>query len=114
MVFVLGYGMSIAYAGLHALQFFENRGTAHLIFWAAMALALLLAAIVWGLRSGHRNVLWLGYIGFSIEILGLYFKTIGTLLGSSLFFLVAGLIVAGLAALAYRLHQREGRTEIEA
>ena len=109
---VLGYGMIIAYAGLHALQFFESPGTANLILWAAVALALLLAAIVWGLRSGHRNVLWLGYIGFSIEIMGIYFKTIGTLLGSSLFFLVAGLIVAGLAALAYRLHLREDRREI--
>jgi uncharacterized membrane protein len=51
-------------------------------------------------------MLWLGYAGFSIEVLALYFKTVGTLLGSSLFFLSAGVIVILLAAAAYRLHAR--------
>jgi uncharacterized membrane protein len=51
-------------------------------------------------------MLWLGYAGFSIEVLALYFKTIGTLLGSSLFFLSVGVIIVLLAAAAYRLHSR--------
>ena len=76
---------------------------------AVLALALSLAAVVWGLRSGNRGPLWLGYVGFSIEILAIYSKTLGSLLNTSLFFLVAGLIVAALAALAYRLHA-EGET----
>jgi uncharacterized membrane protein len=70
-----------------------------------LALALLIAAIFWGLRSGNRGALWLGYVGFSIEILAIYGKTVGTLLNTSLFFLIAGLIVSGLAWVAYRLHQ---------
>ena len=69
-----------------------------------------MAAIFWGLRTGNRAALWLGYVGFSFEILAIYSKTIGTLLNTSLFFLVAGLIVAGLAAMAYRLHA-QGETK---
>jgi uncharacterized membrane protein len=62
---------------------------------------------IWiGLRSSSAAMLWLGYAGFSIEVLALYFKTVGTLLGSSLFFLSAGAIVVALAGAAYRLHAR--------
>jgi uncharacterized membrane protein len=91
---------------LLALQFFESPTLDVFILLAVLALALLVAAIVWGLRTGNRGALWLGYVGFSIEILAIYGKTIGTLLNTSLFFLVAGLIVSGLAAIAYRLHQQ--------
>ena len=58
-------------------------------------------------------LLWLGYVGFSFEILAIYSKTIGTLLNTSLFFLVAGLIVAGLAAMAYRLHAQGEAKEVQ-
>jgi uncharacterized membrane protein len=103
---VMSYGLAIAMAGLLALQFFEEPKLDVFILLAILALALLLAAIFWGLKSGNRGALWLGYIGFSIEILAIYGKTIGTLLNTSLFFLVAALIVSGLAAMAYRLHAR--------
>ena len=58
------------------------------------------------LRTVLTISLWLGYGGFSLEVLALYFKTVGTLLGSSLFFFAAGFIVIALAAVAYRLHAR--------
>ena len=103
---VLSYGLVIAMAGLLALQFFEDPELDVFILLAVLALALLITAIFWGLKSGNRGALWLGYIGFSVEILAVYGKTIGTLLNTSLFFLVAGLIVSALAALAYRLHAR--------
>ena len=102
----LSYGLVIALAGLWALQFIEDPTLDVFILLAVLALALLIAAIFWGLKSGNRGALWLGYVGFSIEILAIYGKTIGTLLNTSLFFLVAGLIVSGLAAVAYRLHQQ--------
>lgn len=109
---MLGYATAVAFAGLWALQFSDGWYTAigsedslaRLILLALITLALLLAAIWWGLSSGHRGVLWLGYIGFSIEILSIYAKKFGSLLDTSLFFLVAGVIVAGLAYMAYRLH----------
>ncbi|MBA4173301.1 MAG: DUF2157 domain-containing protein [Hyphomicrobium sp.] len=104
---IAGFGMAIAFAGSLALQFVEVVSTGRLIVLSALTLAALLAAIYWGFRTGMRNVLWLGYTGFSIEILALYFKTIGTLMGSSLFFLVTGLLVIGLAVVAFRLHERQ-------
>ena len=66
----------------------------------------MLASIWWGLAYNNRGALWLGYIGFSIEILSVYEKTVGSLLGTSLFFLVAGLLVAALAFMAFRLNAR--------
>jgi uncharacterized membrane protein len=103
---VLNYGLVIVLAGLWALQFFEDPTLDVFTLFAVLALAILLAAIFWGLKTGNRGALWLGYVGFSVEILAVYTKTIGTLLNTSLFFLIAGLIVSGLAALAYRLHAR--------
>ena len=41
----------------------------------------------------------------------LYFVTIGTLLGTSLFFLLTGLIVIGLSWLAYRLHAQQAKPQ---
>ncbi len=102
----LGYAVIIAFCGLTGLQFWENPPLAEFIVWAVVTLALLLAAIWWGLVSGHRNVLWLGYVGFSLEIMAIYAKKFGTLLDTSLFFLLAGLIVAALAVLALRIGNR--------
>ena len=102
----LAYGATIAFAGLFALQFIETVTLDHLILLAVLALALVLGAVGIGLWSNSPTMLWLGYGGFSIEVLALYFKTVGTLLGSSLFFLSAGVIVVLLAVVAYRLHAR--------
>jgi len=102
----IAYGMTIAFAGLFALQFIEEAPLSTFILLAIAALVLVLGGIALGLKEGSQALLWLGYMGFSIEVLGLYFKTIGTLLGSSLFFLSAGAIVILLAYVAYRLHAR--------
>jgi uncharacterized membrane protein len=106
----VGYGMAIAFAGLWALQFVEQPPAGGLTALALLTLALLIAAIIWGWRTQHRDMLWLGYAGFSFEILSLYFKTIGSLIGTSLFFLMAGLIVSALAWLAYRLHSGQAQS----
>jgi len=104
----LGYGAATAFAGLMMLQFFERAAPGELALLAAFTLAFLLALIWYGLTHDERGALWLGYIGFSIEILSLYAKTVGTLLDTSLFFLIAGLIFAALAFVAYRLLGRRG------
>ncbi len=100
----LGYAIAIAFAGLMGLQFVDEPGLGKLIVLAIVTLALLLAAIWWGMKTGHRGALWLGYLGFSIEVLSIYANKFGNLLDTSLFFLVAGLLVAGLAYMALRLH----------
>lgn len=103
----LGYAAAVAFSGLFVLQFIERTEVGELAVLGALSLVLLLALIWYGLSAHNRGALWLGYIGFSIEILALYGKTVGTLLDTSLFFLVAGLLVAGLAAMAWRLHARQ-------
>lgn len=102
----LGYAIAATGCALLALQFFEKTTTGELILYAAITLAGLLAAIGYGLSNNRRGAIWLGYIGFSIEVLSLYSKTIDSFLNTSLFFLVAGLIVAALAFMAWRLAHR--------
>jgi uncharacterized membrane protein len=108
----IDYALIIAFAGLFALQFLKSPSLTAFIVLAGLSLLLTLGAIWWGLHSGERRALWLGYLGFSIEILGIYGKTVGTLQGSSVFFLTAGFVVAGLAYFAYRLHARREAREV--
>jgi uncharacterized membrane protein len=103
---VLAYAVAVTFSGLFALQFIESPSRGTLIALAALTLVLLLAAISHGLSTKNLGALWLGYIGFSIEILALYAQTVGSILGTSLFFLIAALIVAALAFVALRLAQR--------
>ena len=110
----LGYSIAVAFAGLFAMQFIERIGNSALILIAALTLALLLAAIGYGLTARNRGAVWLGYIGFSIEILALYWKTVGSILDTSLFFLVAGVIVAALAFMAWRLAARSSVQQVAA
>lgn len=110
---VLAYAVVVTFAGLYALQFFEKTSLGTLVALAALTLVLLLGAIIYGLATANRGVLWLGYIGFSLEVLSVYWKTVGTILNTSLFFLVAALIVAALAYMALRIAQR-GRSRTEA
>lgn len=101
------YGLATVFAGLFSMQFLDSGVPASaLALEAIVTLALTLGAIALGTRSGHRGLTWLGYLGFSIEILALYFKTIGSLINTSLFFLVTGLVVMALAWLAWKLATR--------
>ena len=101
------YGMVIAFTGAFGWQFIENRDLISLVVVSAAVLGTILVSIFYGLRKGDNIILWLGYTGFSIEILALYFKTLDTLKNTSLFFLIAGLIVSALAYFAWRLHQQQ-------
>ena len=74
---------------------------------AVLTLALLLGAMLWALHSDNRAALWLAYAGFALEVFSLYVKTFGTLLDTSLFFLIAAVMVSVLAWAAYKLHQRK-------
>lgn len=115
---LLGYSAVVAFFGLYCLQFLNDvpgYGGAPflsgLVPIAVFTLALAIGAVVWGLKTHNRGLVWIGYIAFSIEILGLYFKTIGSLLSTSAFFLSAAVLVAALAVVAYRLHARQSTAE---
>ena len=70
-----------------------------------LALALLLTAMMLALKRDNRGALWLAYGAVALEIFMLYVRTFGSFLNTSLFFLVAALLVTALAWLAWRLHQ---------
>ena len=61
------------------------------------------ALIAGGLLVGLRTLVIVGYAVFGVSILILLWRTVGTLLGQSLFFLVAGVVLLGLAIGARRL-----------
>lgn len=107
-----GYALSTAFIGLFVLQFFEKPPLLEFILLASFTLALMLGLIYWAIQTDRKYALWLGYAGFSIEVLALYFKTFETLRGSSLFFLVAGVLVLALAGAAYKLHARNDDLEV--
>lgn len=70
---------------------------------AAAVLVSALALITGGLLVGLRTLIVVGYAVFGVSILILLWRTIGTLLSQSLFFLVVGIALLGLAAGARKL-----------
>jgi uncharacterized membrane protein len=105
---MLVHGMVLAYVGLFLIQFFpgylyRSGVKPNLWLWGSITLALLIAAMAAGWRTHNSRVLWLAYTGFAIEIFALYIAKIGSLLGTSAFFLVTGILVMALAVLAYRM-----------
>lgn len=114
---LFAYGLVVAFAGLAILQFIDDghwilggRDRAplgQLVLLAVITLGGLLAAMTWSISTDNRAALWLAYAGFALEVFLLYVKTFGSLLNTSLFFLVSAVLVSLLAALAYRLHRRK-------
>lgn len=111
------YGLAVAFAGLYAMQFLDL-GIYGANLWyaangmplwmlAAATLALVLGALGLGAVAGNQPLTWLAYVGFSLELVTLYFRTLGTLLDTSIFFLLAGVLVIALAWLAWHLRQRQ-------
>jgi uncharacterized membrane protein len=110
------YAIVVAYAALFIMQFVDSRwfysGAApgslgRLVLLAAISIVGLLGAMLWALKTENTAALWLAYAGFAVEVFMLHVMTIGTLLNTSLFFLVSALIVSAFAYAAYRLHQRK-------
>jgi hypothetical protein len=113
------YAIVIALPRLFIMQFVDSRwffGTAPAarsgasILLAAISIVGLLGAMLWALKTDNTAALWLAYAGFALEVFMLHVMTIGTLLNTSLFFLVSALIVSAFAYAAYRLHQRKAVT----
>jgi uncharacterized membrane protein len=106
---MLAYGFAIAFLAALAVQFIVDEDGRYTLLAGTLALAGIVATLWWAWRTDNRSVLWLAYGAFSTEIFSLYVKRIGTLLGTSAFFLTAGLLVALLAWAAFRLHDRTTR-----
>jgi uncharacterized membrane protein len=74
--------------------------------------ALLLALFIWITRMGWRldlrNLRSLGMAGFVLALLVIYGETVGSLIGTSGFYLGAGAILLGGAWIATRLDPKRG------
>lgn len=87
------------------LLFLGGFGTAALgrILVAVTVLVSAVALIAGGILTGLRSLMVVGYAVFGLSLLILLWRTIGTLLDQSLFFLIAGVVLIGLALGARRL-----------
>ena len=74
--------------------------------------ALMLAGSIWIIRMGwriaYRPIAVLGFIAFGLVMLLIYFETVGTLLGTSAFYLVAGVLLLAGVFLVPRLTRTAG------
>jgi uncharacterized membrane protein len=109
------YGLGLGFTGLMMLQFtnaigwyggYHGAGGVNLVLYAIITLSIVIATIMWAMRTDNRPALWISYAAFSFEILALYFKTLGTLMNTSLFFALAGVLVIVLASAALKLAKR--------
>ncbi|WP_275782367.1 DUF2157 domain-containing protein [Pararhizobium gei] len=105
------YSFALAVLGLVALHA-EADGMGEETPLAALTLAVALGGIV---LAGRMNgaVRFLGYTVFAVEILYLASVTLGTMLGTSGFFLVSGFVVAAVAWVVIRLERRLAAKTVE-
>lgn len=113
---MLSHGMVLAFVGLFMVQFMSRMWGSppvkpNLWIWGSLTIALLVAAMVAGWRFENRRILWLAYAEFSIEIFSLYVATVGSMLGTSAFFFVMGVLVIALASVAYRMRNEVGTAQ---
>ncbi|MBS0242222.1 MAG: DUF2157 domain-containing protein [Proteobacteria bacterium] len=101
---LIGEGFLIAFIASLGLQFVTRPGTTHTLLFGAIVLAGVVGVLWWAWQSHRQALLKPAYGAFAFEVFALYVKKIGTLLGTSAFFLIAGLLVAALAWAAMRLH----------
>ena len=80
---------------------------------ASLILLIAVALVIAGVAGGVRRLMLAGSGLFGIAILILLWQTIGTLLDQSLFFLVAGAVLLGLAGGARRLFAHFGKPAAE-
>lgn len=78
---------------------------AHFAWLAALTFGAIAGALVLGGRAG-RKVRWLAYLGFAIEISAVYIATVGTMLGTAGFFLLAAIGLGVLAFIIIRVERR--------
>ncbi|MFV0296296.1 MAG: hypothetical protein ACK5JT_09285 [Hyphomicrobiaceae bacterium] len=110
---LVSYGFLIAFFGALGMQFIADYRGEYTLALGGLTLLAVVGVLAWAWRSDNRGLLWLAYAAFSFEIFALYVKKIGSLLGTSAFFMVSGLMVALLAFVAVRLHKRgQGSMEV--
>lgn len=94
--------------GMFTLQFVFAESVPAFSVLAAITFAGIAGALVIGGRAG-RKVRWLAYLGFAVEISFVYVATIGTMLGTAGFFVLAAIGLGILAVVIIRIERRLAR-----
>lgn len=102
---MLTYGMVVTFAAAIALQFFVDDKARYLLVTGALSLLAIAGLVAWGWKTANRPAMWLAYCAFTIEVFAIYLRKVGTLLGTSGFFLATGLLLGVLAWIAWRLSE---------
>ncbi len=112
---LFAYALGVAFYGLMAIQFGRPAaGLPTMVIAAALTFALLAGGLICGIQVRSRLVMWLAFAGLVTETLTLYFDKLGDLINTSLFFLLAGAGIFGLAWVLMRFGgaplEREARS----
>ncbi len=102
------YSFALALLGFTGLQYEAVGLTTEVATGTGALLVALLGIALAGAQNGA--VRYLGYIAFAGELLYLAFETLGSMLGTSGFFLISGLVVACIAWLVIRIEGHMART----
>ncbi len=100
------YALAGAFTGLAAIQFqllSGNVGGNIVLGLAIIGLAIAALAVQ---GRDHGQVRVIAYIAFALEVLYLAYETVGSIIGTSLFFFLIGAFVIVLAFLVVRLERR--------
>lgn len=99
---------SLVFALLAALQPVSKETFDFIATWIYGA--AFLALMIWLMMFGHRRLsdsyVWIALVAFAAQVLYIYFRLFGTLLETSLFFLVGGILTLSLSFVLYRVYQR--------
>ncbi len=108
---LFSFALAVAFYALCAIQFAQHISLSTLVATAALTLAILAGALICGIQTRSKLVMWLAYNGLFAEILTLYFEKIGSLINTSLFFLVMGIAIIALASVLMRYGNAPRETE---
>ena len=108
-------GLTLLFTLASTPDLFLNKETllsieSHKFFSTWIYGAAFLTLLLWLIEFGHRRdsdlYVWAALATFAAEVLYIYFRLFNSLLETSLFFFVGGLLTLGLAWFLFRLHQR--------
>ena len=108
---LFSFALTVALYGLFIVQFWWHMPLDNTITVAALTIAILAGALIFGIHVRSRLVMWLAYAGLIAEVLTLYFDKLGNLINTSLFFLVMGACIFGLAWVVMRYGSAPRETE---
>jgi uncharacterized membrane protein len=99
---------AVGFAMLTASGLLDDKSYELATSWVFGAFFLIFA--IWLMSFGQRrhmdSHLWIALAAFGVEALYIYLRIFGSLLETSLFFLIGGLLTIALAFILYRMHQR--------